>query len=100
MMGGMRRVLVMVALAAASLAAQFPSAEISNGKIKAKLWLPDAKSGYYQGTRFDWSGVISGLEWNGHSYFGQWFPRYDPKLHDAITGPVEEFTGVGYDEAK
>ena len=62
--------------------------------------MPDAQSGYYQGTRFDWSGVISSLEWNGHSYFGQWFSRYDPKLHDAITGPVEEFSGLGYDEAK
>jgi hypothetical protein len=104
MMGGMRRVLVLVALAAATLSAQFPSAEISNGKIKAKLWLPDAKSGYYQGTRFDWSGSIASLEANGHSYFGQWFDKHDPKIHDAITGPVEEFlsndVGLGYDEAK
>jgi hypothetical protein len=89
-------------LALVSVAAQAapPQAAISNSRVHAQLYLPDAQSGYYQGTRFDWSGVISGLEWNGHSYFGQWFPRYDPKLHDAITGPVEEFTGVGYDEAK
>jgi len=91
-----------VGLALVSVAAQAapPQAAISNSRVHAQLYLPDAQSGYYQGTRFDWSGVISGLEWNGHSYFGQWFPRYDPKLHDAITGPVEEFTGVGYDEAK
>src|SRR5688572_17772160 len=75
-----------------------PQAAISNSRVRARLYLPDAQAGYYRGTRFDWSGVISSLEWNGHSYFGQWFPRYDPKLHDAITGPVQEFDSLGYDE--
>jgi 6-phosphogluconolactonase len=83
---------------------QFPQVEISNSQIRAKLYLPDPQAGYYRATRFDWSGVISSLEWNGHSYFGQWFDRYDPKLHDSITGPVEEFltdgSGLGYEEAK
>jgi 6-phosphogluconolactonase len=83
---------------------QIPQAEISNAQIRAKLYLPDRQAGYYRATRFDWSGVISSLEWNGHSYFGQWFDRYDPKLHDSITGPVEEFltngSGLGYEEAK
>jgi hypothetical protein len=68
------------------------------------LYLPDPVDGYYRATRFDWSGVIASLEWNGHSYFGKWFARYDPKIHDAITGPVEEFqtngSALGYDEAK
>lgn len=96
---------IAVALALSQLAnAQPPQAEIASSQIHAKLYLPDATSGYYRGTRFDWSGVIASLEWNGHNYFGQWFPRYDPKLHDAITGPVEEFLtageGLGYKEAK
>jgi hypothetical protein len=82
----------------------FPSAQISNGSITAKLLLPDAERGYYRGTRFDWSGVIQSLKANGHEYFGQWFPKYDPKLHDAIMGPVEEFvyneSAAGYEEAK
>lgn len=84
-----------------------PSAEITNGSIKAKLYLPDTDRGYYRGTRFDWSGVIASLEYKGHNYFGVWFPHYDPKLHDAITGPVEEFRaadgpegGLGFAEAK
>ena len=85
-------------------AAEFPQVEISNSRVRAKLYLPDAQNGYYRGTRFDWSGVIASLECDGHSYFGKWFERYDPKLHDAITGPVEEFftngAGLGYDEAK
>jgi hypothetical protein len=91
------RFIIGLALAAVAAQAAPPQAAISNSHVRAQLYLPDAQSGYYQGTRFDWSGVISSLEANGHSYFGQWFPRYDPKLHDAITGPVEEFTGVGYD---
>jgi hypothetical protein len=99
------RICLVALLALGQLAeVQPPQAEISSGRIHAKLYLPDAQSGYYRGTRFDWSGVISALEWNGHNYFGQWFERYDPKLHDAITGPVEEFltngAGLGYDEAK
>lgn len=78
----------------------FPSAKITNGLITATLHLPDAEKGYYQGTRFDWSGVIPSLEYQGHQYFGLWNPApYDPKLHDAIRGPVEEFVAVGMEEA-
>lgn len=79
---------------------QFPQAEITNGIIHARLYLPDSKDGYYRGSRFDWSGVMPELTYQGHTYFGQWFAKYDPTLHDAIMGPVEEFTSVGYDEAK
>jgi hypothetical protein len=85
-------------------AAQAPQAEISNSRIHAKLYLPDAQSGYYRATRFDWSGVIASLKCNGHNYFGKWFDQYDPKVHDAISGPVEEFlsngAGLGYAEVK
>ncbi len=72
--------------------ADFPQAEISNGLIKAKLLLPDAQSGYYQSTRFDWSGVMESLEYKGHSYFGQWFKKYDPKINDAIMGRLKLLT--------
>ena len=82
----------------------FPQTVISNGIVTAKLYLPDAQRGYYRATRFDWSGVIPDLRWKGHSYFGKWFEKYDPKIHDAIMGPVEEFltkgTDLGYAEAQ
>jgi hypothetical protein len=95
--------LALVGLRQAAVA-PIPQAEISNARIRAILYLPDAENGYYRATRFDWSGVIATLKWNGHDFFGQWFERYDPKLHDAITGPVEEFltngAGLGYEEAK
>ena len=81
-----------------------PQATISNGVVKATLYLPDAERGYYRGARFDWSGVIADLQFNGHTYFGKWFDRYDPHLHDAIMGPVEEFRSdegaAGYAAAK
>ena len=78
----------------------FPQAEISNNIIKAKLYLPDYEKGYYQGSRFDRSGVIPELEYKGHSFFAQWFNNYNPKTHDAILGPAEEFFPIGYENAK
>jgi hypothetical protein len=96
--------LYLLAAAVTLAGAEFPEAQISNGSVTAKLYLPDPERGYYRGTRFDWSGVIYSLRAHGHEYFGQWFERYDPKLHDAIMGPVEEFktneAGLGYDEAE
>jgi hypothetical protein len=82
------------------------------------VFLPDASRGFYRGTRFDWSGVIGGLEYAGHDYYPQWFQRCEPSVHDfiydgsdivagpctAITGPAEEFVskagGLGFDQAK
>ncbi|MVM38134.1 hypothetical protein GO730_11990 [Spirosoma sp. HMF3257] len=80
--------------------ADWPQAELSNDFIQTTLYLPDASQGYYQGTRFDWSGAFKSLTYKGHSFIEPWFENYDPKLHDAICGPVEEFTPLGYAEAK
>ena len=35
-----------------------PTATIANGSLRATVYLPDAKTGYYRGTRFDWSGPV------------------------------------------
>jgi hypothetical protein len=101
------RALFLIIAAATALAAadEYPEATISNGLITAKLHLPSAEKGYYRGTRFDWSGQISSLKWNGHEYFGMWRERSEPLVHDAIMGPVEEFvtdgdSSVGYSDAK
>lgn len=90
----------LISLSSAMWVANFPQADIKNESIKATLYLPNAQQGFYQGTRFDWSGVIASLEYQGHQYFSQWFEKYDPKVHESATGPVEEFTVLGYDEAK
>jgi hypothetical protein len=95
-----------------------PEANLTNGLLRVRLYLPDAKTGFYRGTRFDWSGVIGGLEYAGHNYYPQWFQRSDPSVRDfiyagadlvagpctAITGPAEEFVtqgqALGFDQAK
>src|SRR5690242_11776861 len=92
-----------------------PQAVITNEFMRARLFLPDAQSGFSRGTRFDWAGIIEGLEFAGHDYFPQWFQRSDPQVHDfiydgadivagpctAATGPVEEFVeALGFNEAK
>jgi hypothetical protein len=113
------RVLVSFGLAACLLeAANYPQTEISNGEIRAVIYLPDAKKGFYTSTRFDWSGAIGSLVYKGHEYFGKWFDKVDPAVKDivyqgdlivsepytAMLGTPEEFeTGglaLGYVEAK
>jgi len=115
----MRRfLLILFAMASSNIAnAQTPQTEISNGVIKAQIYLPDAVKGYYRGTRFDWSGAVGSLEYKGHDYYGSWFTKFEAGVHDfvfrgqeivagecsAIRGPVEEFSveePLGYDEAK
>ena len=99
-------------------AADPPQVQITNGPIRVKLYLPDARNGYYRGTRFDWSGVIGSLEYQGHNYYGPWFDRVDASVHDyryvgpqivastcsGVSGPVEEFqtkgSALGWDEAR
>ena len=52
-------------------------AHISNGQIRRGSISPDPESGFYRSTRFDWSGVIASLEYNGHQYYGPWFTGSD-----------------------
>ncbi len=91
-----------------SLAAGFPQAEISNGQITARMYLPDPTNGFYRSTRFDWSGAIYSLQFKGHDFYGMWFDRVDPKVINwvhqgpeivcgpcgALAGPVDEFETV------
>jgi hypothetical protein len=106
-----------LALAGLGSAADFPSTEIRNDHLRAKLYLPDAKNGFYRSTRFDWSGVIASLEYKGHNYYGPWFKKitdvYDfgyegedvtSAPYTAMIGPGEEYQtdgkALGFDEAK
>jgi hypothetical protein len=105
----------LLALAAAAPSAQtYPSHVIKNGEITARVYLPDATSGFYKTTRFDWSGMIGSLEYKGHNYYGTWWTKitdiydfgYEPN-DDVISaeftagvGPAEEFGAIGYNDAK
>jgi len=76
------RLIAILPLVVLSYAAGFPTAEISNREIRAKLYLPDAAEGFYRSTRFDWSGVIHSLVYQGHDYYGPWFNQLDPSVRD------------------
>jgi hypothetical protein len=102
-----------LALASVLVSAQsHPSHQVTNGEITATIYLPDAKSGFYTTTRFDWSGAIGSLKYKGHDYYGPWFSKvtdiydfgYEGPGKDVISadftamvGPVEEFGALGYD---
>ena len=83
-----------------SPAAGPPQVTLSNGLVTTTLYLPDTTEGYYRGTRFDWAGAFKSLDYKGHSYIETWFENYNPKTHDAVNGPVEEFTPLGFTDAK
>ncbi|HEX4370827.1 MAG TPA: hypothetical protein VH019_05730 [Rhizomicrobium sp.] len=91
-----------------------PSVTIGNGTIQARIYLPDPGRGFYRGTRFDQSGVIGSLTVGQQDFYGPWFDRVSPEIMDyaftpegvvggpdsAISGPVEEFAPVGFDQAR
>ena len=110
--------LVPILMATQTYPGSYPKTGISNGVLTAEIYLPDAEKGFYRGMRFDWAGVMASLQYEGHSYFGPFFEKFDPSLPDvlignpvvaginsAASGPVEEFIGIGetalgYSEAK
>jgi len=74
----------------------------AGGALNAKVYLPDAARGFYRGSRFDWSGIVAEVRWNGHVFFGPIHERHDPLRHDGAQGTPEEFgmdSPLGYDEA-
>lgn len=73
---------------------------LKKGSTSLTLCRPDIKDPYYRGTRFDRSGIVTSLKYRGHSFVSQWFRKYDPYMHDAVCGPAEEFTQIGYDRHK
>lgn len=57
-----------------------------------RLELHHPLDGYYEGTRFDRSGVFRSLEFMGRELCAPWFEQYAPTKHDAVLGPAEEFS--------
>ena len=101
------KVLISVVVLCASMAFAeeegFPMLQLANSELKMALYLPGAEDGYYRGTRFDWSGIISRVEYKGHSFYGPWRFPHDPVGHDFVTGPTEEFgmdNPSGFDEVE
>jgi len=80
----------------------YPSITLSSASLSANIALPEV-GGYYQGTRFDHSGLIRTVSFENHTFFGEWKPSHMPSEHDAVAGPAEEFgmqKPLGYEEAR
>lgn len=97
----MKNILILLSFLFASLLfGKFEVAKISNGKIEADVCVDTGNDGYYRGVRFDKSGIIFSLKANGHIYFGNRHDIHRPEWHDSVSGPVEEYLVVGYDDVK
>src|SRR5262249_41716885 len=71
---------------------QYPASNLNTKQLKAAFYLPDSEKGYYRGTRFDWSGLLSRVDYAGHSFFCEFRElQHDPLNHDDICGTAEEF---------
>ena len=53
-------------------AADPPRHVLERDGLKLTVLLPDAQTGFYRGTRFDWSGVVEKAEVNGHTLLPPW----------------------------
>jgi hypothetical protein len=75
-------------------AGEFPSVRVAAEGVEALVYRPDARRGFYRGPRFDGSGMIARVTWQGHTLFGPWRAPHDPCANDHAVGPAEEF-GMG-----
>lgn len=77
---------------------EYPFVSLESGDLRLTVSVPDEKTGFYRGARFDRAGVFSRIEYGGVVFSGQWYDLHDPYRHDCLTGPVEEFSQNGYDD--
>lgn len=88
----------------------FPYMNISNGKLKATVLLPDTAKGYYRAARFDWSGFMAQVTYKKHTFFHEWkgyigktdtFGIHDLNNTGTGAGISEEFRKpLNYQDAK
>ncbi len=89
----------------------FTHVDISNGILSARVF-PPGKNELNRGSRFDHAGVVFHITYKGQDYSSYWFDRfvtdpadnrqYPPGTEHSccnMSGPVEEFSAVGFDEA-
>lgn len=70
---------------------------LESDRLRVQLHEPD--DGFYQGTRFDRSGIFASALLDGVEMAGPWFESYSPAMHDAVQGPAEEFSVIGFNRA-
>jgi hypothetical protein len=96
----------------ASALTNTPHRELSNGIVSIRVYLP-GPDGFYRGTRFDRTGIVTHATYKGQDYGQPWFSAYSPAVHDftwhdgqavvslasRVMGPAEEFDSIGFDTA-
>ncbi len=78
----------------------YPYQMLSNQELKMRVYSPDAKFGFYRAKRFDWSGIIGSLKYNGHEFFDHWLEKHDPTNFESAPGPVDAFAPLGFSDAR
>jgi hypothetical protein len=85
------------------VASGYVEGSLSSRFLKARFYLPDPEKGYYRGTRFDWSGLVSRVDYGTHTFFCEFKEQHDPLNHDDVCGTAEEFgitSPSSYDRAR
>lgn len=87
--------------------ADYPRAILDNGLLRAVVVLPDGEKGYYRGPRFDASGMVAQVDYQGHTFFAPFedplTTPHDPTIANLGIGTSDEFgidDALGYREAK
>lgn len=92
-------ILLMMSIGAISTAQEdYPVEILKNRQLQLKVYPPDIEQGFYRAARFDWAGVIGSVKFNNHEFIGHWLDAHDPLNHESITGPVEAFSPIGYED--
>ena len=68
----------------------YPQATLTNRSLSLNVYLP-APDGFYRGPRFDWSGIISRLDFQGHTLFAPRHVIHIPQNQDNALGTPDEF---------
>ncbi len=69
-----------------------PSIVLRNDSLKVVIYLPQAKNGFYRGSRFDWSGMIGRVTYKNHTFYRHWdFWPHNAENPEHAIGPAEEF---------
>ncbi|KAJ1459496.1 hypothetical protein M885DRAFT_613652 [Pelagophyceae sp. CCMP2097] len=79
--------------------AWYPNATLASGQLSLRVFLPDASSGFYRSSRFEWSSMVGDVKVQGHRIFGHDLWRanpHDSKWPESGVGFSSEF-GCGDD---
>jgi hypothetical protein len=77
--------------------------------VSVRVLVPDAETGFYRGTRFDWAGAVASLTYRDREFYGPWFDKTATSVLDfaydgqdivagpntMMMGPADEFDTRG-----